>query len=313
MRYQEPAFDVPVGKALRVIIDTDAANEADDQYAIVQALLSPRLDIRALTAAHFGDEKSPHSMEDSYQELLKLTAILNRRRDVFHMPVLRGAAHALEGGEPVESEGSQAIIAEALGDAEEPLFVLSLGALTNVASALMTEPAIARRMTVIWIGGNAYPEGGWEYNLKNDVRAARQVFQSGVPLWQVPRNVYQMMLVSVAELAVQVRPCGEIGQYLYAHLVEWGHTFWGRRSPLRTGECWFLGDSPAVGLLLNEHEFHYHEQSAPFLRDDMSYERREGSPTIRVYDSVDSRFILQDLYAKLRLFTQDTSQGRNEQ
>lgn len=45
MRYQEPAFDVPDDKALRVIIDTDAANEADDQYAIVQALLSPRLDI----------------------------------------------------------------------------------------------------------------------------------------------------------------------------------------------------------------------------------------------------------------------------
>lgn len=306
MRYQEPAFDVPDDKALRVIIDTDAANEADDQYAIVQALLSPRLDIRAITAAHFGNEKSPHSMEDSYQEILRITGMMNRRRDVFHMPVLRGAPKALEGEAPIESEGARAIVEEALRDAAEPLYVLSLGALTNTASALLMEPAIARRMTVVWIGGNAYPQGGWEYNLKNDVAAARHVFQSAVPLWQVPRNVYQMMLVSVAELAVQVRPYGEIGAYLFSHLVEWGHTFWGKRSQLRTGECWFLGDSPAVGLLLNEHEFHYHMQRAPFIRDDMTYDPSTGNREIRIYDSIDSRFILQDLYAKLRLFAQFT-------
>lgn len=304
MRYQEPAFTVPGDKVLRVIIDTDAANEADDQYAIVQALLSPRLDIRAIIAAHFGNEKSPHSMEDSYQEILRLTGMMNRQRDVFHMPVLRGAPQPLEGETAIECEGARAIVREALRDAEEPLYVISLGALTNVASALLMEPAIAQRMTVIWIGGNVYPQGGWEYNLKNDVTAARYVFQSDVPLWQVPRNVYQMMLVSVAELAVQVRPCGEIGAYLFSHLVEWGHTYWGKRSPLRTGECWFLGDSPAVGLLLNEHEFHYHTVRAPFIRDDMTYDLKTDNREIRIYDSVDSRFILQDLYAKLKLFTQ---------
>lgn len=304
MRYEEPAFAVPEDKVLRVIIDTDAANEADDQYAIVQALLSPRLDIRAITAAHFGHEKSPHSMEDSYQEILRLTGIMNRRRDVFHMPVLRGAPRPLEGETAIESEGGRAIVREAMRDAAEPLYVIALGALTNVASALLMEPAIARRMTVIWIGGNAYPQGGWEYNLKNDVTAARHVFQSDVPLWQVPRNVYQMMLVSVAELAVQVRPCGEIGAYLFSHLVEWGRTYWGKRSPLRTGECWFLGDSPAVGLLLNEHEFHYHTAPAPSIMDDMTYDLTTDNREIRIYDSVDSRFILQDLYAKLRLFAQ---------
>lgn len=302
MRYEEPAFTVPGDKILRVIIDTDAANEADDQYAIVQALLSPRLDIRAITAAHFGNEKSMHSMEDSYQEILRLTGIMNRRRDVFHMPVFYGAPQPLEGGTAIESEGARAIIGEALRDAVEPLYVIALGSLTNVASALLMEPGIARRMTVIWIGGNVYPQGGWEYNLKNDVIAARYVFQSDVALWQVPRNVYQMMLVSVAELAVQVRPCGEIGAYLFSHLVEWGHTYWGKRSLLRTGECWFLGDSPAVGLLLNEHEFHYRTIPAPFIMDDMTYDLTTNNREIRIYDSIDSRFILQDLYAKLKLF-----------
>ena len=301
MRYQQPSYDVPEDKALRVMIDTDAANEADDQFAIAQALLSPRLDIRAICAAHFGNEKSPHSMEDSYQEILKVVGLLNRKRDVFHMPILRGAEKALTDDDAVLSEGGKAIVAEALREDEQPLFVISLGALTNVASALRAEPSIADRMTLIWIGGNTYPEGGWEYNLKNDLAAARCVFSSTVPLWQVPRNAYQMMLVSMAELSVQVRPQGELGRYLFEHMVEWGHTFWGKRSKMRTGECWYLGDSPAVGLLLNEHEFCYHCERAPEIRDDMTYAPSATNREIRIYDYIDSRFILSDLYAKLAL------------
>lgn len=301
MRYQQSSYDVPEDKTLRVIIDTDAANEADDQFAIAQALLSPRLDIRAICAAHFGDEKSPHSMEDSYQEILKVVGLLNHKCDVFHMPVLRGAEKALTDDTVALSEGAEAIIAEALREDERPLYVVSLGALTNVASALRAEPTIADRMTLIWIGGNVYPEGGWEYNLKNDLTAARVVFSSRVPLWQVPRNTYQMMLVSIAELALQVRPQGELGRYLFEHMVEWGHTFWGKRSKMRTGECWYLGDSPAIGLLLNEHEFCYHYERAPEIRDDMTYAPGTADREIRVYDRIDSRFILSDLYAKLAL------------
>ena len=128
MRYQQSSYDVPEDKTLRVIIDTDAANEADDQFAIAQALLSPRLDIRAICAAHFGDEKSPHSMEDSYQEILKVVGLLNHKCDVFHMPVLRGAEKALTDDTVALSEGAEAIIAEALREDEHPLYVVSLDA-----------------------------------------------------------------------------------------------------------------------------------------------------------------------------------------
>lgn len=303
MRYKQDTYVVPEDKMLRVIIDTDAANEADDQYAIVQAVLSPRLDIRAITAAHFGDEKSPHSMEDSYQEILRLLDILNKKKNVFDVPVYRGGEKKLDNPAlPVYSEAASAIVEEAMKDDPLPLYVISLGALTNVASALLLKPEIADRMTVIWIGGNVYPEGGWEYNLKNDLDAVRCVFASSVALWQVPRNVYQMMLVSVAELSVNVRPYGEIGKYLFEHLVQWGQTFWGKRSKMRTGECWYLGDSPAVGLLLNEHEFCFHEIQAPGIADDMTYVQNDHGKVMRVYDKIDSRFILQDLYAKLKLF-----------
>lgn len=301
MPYENHIFRAPAQKQIRLIIDTDAQNEADDQYAIVQALLSPRLDTKAIVAAHFGTEKSPHSMLDSYGEIRTILDIMNRREPVFDIPALRGEEKALDGDVKEPSEGVRAIIEEARRDGP-PLFVIALGALTNSARALMEAPDIAPRMTLVWIGGGAYPDGGWEYNLKNDPYAARIVFESSVELWQIPRNVYQMMLVSIAELAVRVRPQGELGEYLFSRLVTWGHTYWGMRSPQRTGECWFLGDSPAVGVLLNDHEFSYHMQAAHRIGDDYSYGEEIPGRTIRVYDRVDSRFILEDLYAKLALF-----------
>ena len=61
-------FNIPDEKKVRVILDTDAKNEVDDQFAIVQAILSESMDLKALVAAHFGTGKSEHSMKDSYDE-----------------------------------------------------------------------------------------------------------------------------------------------------------------------------------------------------------------------------------------------------
>ena len=47
-------FTVPRVKQVRVITDTDFFNEADDPFAVAQALLSPKFDNIALVAAHCG-------------------------------------------------------------------------------------------------------------------------------------------------------------------------------------------------------------------------------------------------------------------
>ena len=67
MIYDNYNYRIPEGKRVRLIVNTDAKNEGDDQYAIVHALLSPKFDNRGVIAAHFGNEKSSHSMEDSYE------------------------------------------------------------------------------------------------------------------------------------------------------------------------------------------------------------------------------------------------------
>lgn len=299
MVYDKYSFKVPQEKQVRVIMDTDAKNEADDQYAIVHALLSPKFDNVGIIAAHFGKEKSPNSMRDSYEEIVKVLDLM----EFDHSLAFQGGVEALpDKSTPVVSEGAKLIIDEAMKDDPRPLFVTFLGPLTDLASAVLLEPRIQGRLTAIWIGGGRYPAGGWEYNLSNDINAANVVMKSSLDLWQIPQNVYQYVLVSFAELEARVKPYGEIGQYLYNQLIEHAMTPHGMGGGLRTGEAWILGDSPAVGVILGEHDFRFRMIQAPEITADMYYVHTGKNRLIKVYDYVDSRFILEDFYAKLKNF-----------
>src|SRR5829696_4696252 len=103
----------------RVIINTDAKNEADDQFAIVHALLSPSLEIRGLIAAHFGTSRSNRSMEDSREEIDLLLDLLGLDDQV---TVANGAPESIPDDQtPLDSAGAQLIISES--KLAEPLFV----------------------------------------------------------------------------------------------------------------------------------------------------------------------------------------------
>ncbi len=90
-----------------------------------------------------------------------------------------------------------------------------------MASALLLEPKIQdKNIRVIWIGGGAWPNGGREYNLSNDIHAANVVMKSNLEVWQVPRSTYRTMSVGYAELIEKVYPQGAIGKYLVEQLIE---------------------------------------------------------------------------------------------
>jgi purine nucleosidase len=291
-------FHVPHSKKIRLIINTDAKNEADDQFAIVHALLTPQFIVKGIIAAHFGTRRTLMSMQESYDEVVKVLQLMNAEQEV---PVFKGAEHALPDEHTmVLSEGAELIVQEAQSDDPRPLYVIFLGPLTDLAAAYMRDPSIASKLTAIWIGGGAYPTGEPEFNLSNDIHSANVVFQSSIPLWQVPRNVYSLIRVSIAELAVRVKPYGVVGDYLYQQLVDFNMAY-GDNKGWPKGEMWCLGDSPAVSLLLDEHEFGYEMKPAPRIVEDMSYVHWQQERMIRVYHYIDSRFTLEDMYAKLVL------------
>ncbi|MFV2021958.1 nucleoside hydrolase [Micromonospora sp. LOL_023] len=290
-------FTVPPSKRIRLLVDTDARNEADDQYAIVHALLTPRFEIRGLIGAHFGVRSDLDTAAASVAEIHQL---LDLMRLPDPPPVAAGVSHPIRDS-PGSAPGVDLIVAEAIRDDPLPLFVIFLGPLTDLAAALRVEPRIADRLTAIWIGGGPHPGGGTEFNLSNDVGAANEVLDSGVELWQIPSSAYGTMRVGLSELAVRVAPRGRVGEYLFRQLIELNDAM-GDNPGWPSGESWILGDSPAVGVLLDDHWMDHERVPAPSVAPDLSYRPRPGNPrTIRVYRRVDARFILEDLYAKLLL------------
>lgn len=291
---------LPMHKQLRIIISSDVGNEADDQFAIVHQLLTPMFDVRGVVAAHF-ESKAPGSrttMEQSYAELCRLMAASG----MDDVPMLHGcdAPLANETDAP-ESEGVDFIIREALREDDRPLYITVQGTLTDVAAALNRCPEIAGRFTVVWIGGGAYPQGGPEFNLMQDVSAARVLLASQAEVWQLPVNVYGTVEVTMAELARKVRPHGAIGRYLYEEIETYNCNS-DEPYDLRRGENWSLGDSPVVAALLGcGWRGNYRMEHAPKIGDDMCYRPDPSGRLIRVYDYVDVRMLLEDFFAKLEL------------
>ena len=74
------ALKPPVGDRIPAVLDTDTYNEVDDQFALVYALLSPKIDLKAVFAAPYWNDRSSgpaDGMEKSYQEILRLLAFLD--------------------------------------------------------------------------------------------------------------------------------------------------------------------------------------------------------------------------------------------
>jgi inosine-uridine nucleoside N-ribohydrolase len=287
---------LPAEKRTRIIVNTDAKNEADDQYAIVHALLTPSFDLHGIIPAHYGNKRSKESLRESSEEVAHLLHLMGWTDRV---RVEDGAPSALpDDSTPVPSPGASLIIDEALRDDPRPLHVAFYGPLTDMASALLMEPRIEERnVRVVWIGGGPWPHGGQEYNLSNDIRAANVVMRSRVEVWQIPSTVYRLMAVSYAELLERVYPMGELGRYLVEQLVDFNTRYVSGPIEHRS-----LGDSPAVGVIMYPDCGRYESRPAPEFAESMGYVHTDHHRSIRVYETVDARFVLEDFYAKLKRF-----------
>ncbi len=294
-------FKIPDAKKIRVIIDTDAACEADDPFAIAHALMSPKLIVKGILAEHFNE---PGSVARSYDEIQTVLKTMGLESEV---PVLMGQNGRLDEDESV-SEAAQFIIDEAMrGDAlapcdKQPLYILCQGAITNVAKALRVCPAIKDRIIIIWIGTHGAPTDDTpapfrEYNAGNDITAANEVLESGAEVWLIPANVYSTITVGLAELKQKVAPYGAIGRHLYDNMIAYNLS---ERAGWTQGESWTLGDSPAIATAINPGCGKFIYAKAPHINDDTGSMPKADNPVVRIYTSVDSRYILEDFFAKLQ-------------
>jgi inosine-uridine nucleoside N-ribohydrolase len=303
----------------RIIIDNDFSGDPDGLVQLAHHLLSPSVEIRAIIASHLRADDThwnrfPSSVEVAEQRAMQVVSLCGKQGAV---RVLRGAEGPMSAsGVPVESPGVDFIVSEALrDDTDLPLFVVCGGSLTQVASAYLREPRIAERLTVLWIGGGEYP-GEFvpagvttdEYNFAEDRIAAMEVFnRSELKLWQIPRIAYRQAIMSRAEILTRIAPKGPLGGYLADALTSTVLDF--ERISHLGGETYLMGDSPLVLLTALQTTFEadtgssrHRQVACPNLNPDGSYQSNSNGRTIRVYESIDTRLMFEDFFAKLELF-----------
>ena len=118
-------------------------------------------------------------------------------------------------------------------------------------------------------------------------------------MWLVPSYVYTTVHIGIAEIERRIAPCGKIGKHLFENLVQYNNS---PEAGWTQGESWSLGDSPAIALAINPGCGHFTMEHAPRVEEDTASSECPENPVIRIYKDVDSRYILEDLIAKLELF-----------
>ena len=283
----------PTGR-VRMVLDTDTYNEVDDQFALVQALLSPdKLDVEAIYAAPFHNNRSSgpaDGMERSYDEILRLLERLDRSPDGW---VFRGSTRYLDADlEPVRSEAALDLVERGMAS-EETLYVVAIGAITNVASALLLEPRLVEKIVVVWLGGNAlYWPTAREFNLMQDVPGAQVLFDCGVPLVMLPcMGVVTHLHTTVPELETYVAGRGAIGDYLVETVKGYhaDHKGWSK----------VIWDMAAIAYLLDPSWTPTDLVHSPILTDGMTWSVDASRHMIRCASYVHRDPIFRDLFDKL--------------
>ncbi|MBR6935250.1 MAG: nucleoside hydrolase [Clostridia bacterium] len=265
-------LSVPAGD-IDCVLDTDTYNEIDDQFALSLMVKSPKLHIRALLAAPFfnSNSTSPEDgMERSYDEILNLLELMGRK-DLKQIVFKGSRTYLPDENTPVDSPAADMLVELALTyTPEKPLYVVAIGAITNVASALLKKPEIKENIVVVWLGGHSEQ---WfdtnEFNMMQDVAAARVVMGCGCPVVQLPcMGVASTFYVSGPELEYWLKGQNPLCDYLVRHTVEAANAYangrvWSRVIWDVTAVAWLLNDgdrfmfSEVIPALIPQYDHHY--------------------------------------------------------
>ena len=285
---------------ITAVLDTDTYNEIDDQFALAYALLAREaVDLRAVIAAPFSNDRAAapaEGMRLSCEEICRILALFGKDPEGF---AWKGSDSYLPAPRtPVESEGAYRIIelARAARSEGKKLHVLAIAAITNVASALLLEPEIAKDIVIVWLGGNDlhYP-GTKEFNLRQDVAAAQVVFDSAAPLVWVPcREVASKLTMTLAELAPALAPAGKLGKFLYGRTEELMRE---RNIPEKV-----IWDIATVACFSAPDALTKRKIAAPVLNADRSWSTGATRREITVVANIDREAVFSDLFAKLAGF-----------
>jgi len=257
-----------------VVLSTDVGNEVDDQWAIVYLLLQPKFEVKGILSAHAPSLRPPAGKVS----LGILRSVVEERMGMsVHPPLIEGGSVPLQSKtKPLSSPAVDFLIAASQGYSEgNRLQVLNIGAITDVASAILQDPTIVRRIRVLNMGFNNAEKGGNEFNIANDPIAMQVVLESEVPLVTGPGDVCRRDLALTLDVARKmVAGRGAIGEWLWTEFQDW---YYRHVKPLRKEDYskpWMIWDNIVLAHLLGMTESR--EDVRPVMSEAMELSRPTG-------------------------------------
>ena len=283
-----------------VVLDTDACAEIDDQFAISYLLRSnDRLRVKGFCAAPYqGADPTGTAMLKSYAEIKKILTLAGRT-DLLDRVYHGSDRYLPDEKTPVQSDAA-AFLAELAGHytADDPLYVVGIGAAPNIASALLLNPEMKEKTVVIWLGGNAHHYSHTaEYNMMQDVAAARIIFGCGVPFVQLPcRGVVDSFSTSRYELEHWLKGKNPLCDYLVENTIQTAERY-------AAGKPWtrVIWDVTTIGWLLNDGQRFMTDElrPAPVPTYDHHYGFDGNRHLMKYVTAINRDALFQDLFSKL--------------
>lgn len=291
-----------------VILSTDVGNEIDDQWAVVYMLANPALDVLGIVSAHAPTVPDP-SAHYTYRVLRDV--VENHMKMAVHPPLFEGSSLPLEDdSSPRGNAGVSFMVASSKAfSAENRLSILTIGAATDTASAIIQDPSIVDRIRIVAMGFNNWPDGGDEYNVANDVKAWQVILRSRVPVvigcGQVCRATLGLNFAQARDI---VAARGPIGGWLWDEYQDW---YFRHVKPIRKNDFskpWIIWDTITLAYTLGMTQ--QNQVPRPVLRDNMKFDHPETADTITWITGLDSKRMWTDFVEKLDAYQRTHAVGR---
>lgn len=282
--------------ATPVILSTDVGNEIDDQWAIAYMLVNPAFDVLGIVSAHAPSLPAP----SAHATYLVLKDEVERRLGMsVHPALFEGSSLPLADNQtPRPNSGVDFMVqASKRFSKDHRLDVLTIGAATDVASAILTDPTIAERIRVVAMGFRNLTDAK-EYNVENDPRAWQVILDSSAPVSIGSGEVCQRDLaLSFVAAKKLISGHGPVGAWLWDEYQAWYFRF---VKPLRVDDFskpWVIWDT--VVLAFEQGMTTEKTIARPRLTNALGFEQVNTKDTITWITSIDASRMWADFLAKL--------------
>jgi inosine-uridine nucleoside N-ribohydrolase len=229
----------------KVWVDADTANEIDDLYAITRILQAKSFEVVALSSAQWKSSPLAEGNTLEQSQLLNEALLGLLGKDIPHPRGSSVPVYWWGRDRAAYSGAAYHLMLEARKmKPGERLTVVSLGAVTNVATALLLDPGIAGKLRLYWLGAEV-KDGVWnknEFNCLNDIHGLNVVLDAkDLDLHVMPANVSRALTFSYDDTAARLARKGRLGEFLLER--------WKQHAP--GAASWVMWDLAAVEWLLH--------------------------------------------------------------